>query len=163
MSARQNRLADGAGFAVAFLLCFAVAWLGAVIAAPPVAPWHAALHKPGWNPPRGLLRPVWTLLYALMAVAAGLVWRQRARKAVALPLLLFVLQLGLNLGWVLFFFGTHRLGLASGEILLLDLFAGATVFAFWHVSRMAAYLLAPYFVWVLFATALCWRIWRLNG
>ncbi len=31
--------------------------------------WYAELAKPAWNPPGWLFGPVWTVLYAMMAVS----------------------------------------------------------------------------------------------
>jgi tryptophan-rich sensory protein len=156
------RRGDWAGFAVAFLLCFAVAAIGGAVTAPAIPAWHAQLAKPSWNPPNGVFAPVWTTLYAMMAVAAGLVWRERARRPVRWALGFFLVQLALNLGWTLLFFGAHRIDLAANEILVLDGAVAATLLAFRPVSRAAAWLLAPYLAWSIFATFLCWEIWKLN-
>jgi tryptophan-rich sensory protein len=156
------RRGDLAGFAVALLLCFAVAAIGGAVTAPAIPIWHAQLAKPAWNPPNWIFAPVWTTLYFLMALAGGLVWRQRSRRSVALPLFLFLVQLALNLGWTLIFFGAHRIDLASWEILVLDAAIVATLVSFARVSRWSAVLLAPYLAWSIFATFLCWEIWKLN-
>jgi tryptophan-rich sensory protein len=156
------RLADWLGFAVAFLLCFGVAAIGGAVTAPAIPAWHAHLVKPAFNPPNWVFAPVWTLLYAMMAVAAGLVWRERGRRPVRLALGFFLVQLALNLGWTLLFFGARRIDLAANEILVLDGAVAATLLAFRPVSRAAAWLLAPYLGWSIFATVLCWEIWKLN-
>jgi tryptophan-rich sensory protein len=153
---------DWAGFAIAFLLCFGVAAMGGMVTAPAIPSWHAFLTKPSWNPPNWIFAPVWTTLYFLMALAAGLVFRRRAQVTVTLPLLIFLLQLALNLGWSLIFFGTHRIDLASWEILVLDAAIAATLVSFARVSRWSALLIAPYLAWSIFATFLCWEIWKLN-
>jgi tryptophan-rich sensory protein len=156
------RRGDWTGFAVAFLLCFAVAAIGGAVTAPAIPVWHAQLAKPSWNPPNWIFAPVWTTLYFLMALAGGLVWSQRSRRPVVLPLVLFLVQLALNLGWTLIFFGAHRIDLASWEILILDAAVAATLVLFARVSRWSALLLAPYLAWSIFATFLCWEIWKLN-
>jgi tryptophan-rich sensory protein len=96
-----------------------------------------------------------------MAVAAWLVWR-RGHAGARLPLILFAVQLTLNLAWSGLFFALRRPGLAFGEILLLWAAILATLLAFGRVSRLAAGLLAPYLAWVTFAAALNFAIWRLN-
>jgi len=156
------RLADWLGFAVAFLLCFGVAAIGGAVTAPAIPAWHAHLAKPAWNPPNWVFAPVWTTLYAMMAIAAGLAWRQRARRPVKPALVFFLFQLLLNLGWTLLFFGAHRIDLAANEILVLDGAVAATLLAFRTLSRTAAWLLVPYLGWSIFASFLCWEIWKLN-
>ena len=141
------------------LLCFAAASLGAIFTP---GEWYAALQKPTWNPPAWVFAPVWSTLYAMMAVAAWLVWKRGGFVAQRRPLTLFLAQLVLNAAWTPLFFGLHRPGLAFAEIILLWLAIAATLAAFRPVSRAAAWLLAPYLAWVGFAAVLNGTLWRLN-
>jgi benzodiazapine receptor len=125
-------------------------------------PWYRELVKPSWNPPAAVFAPVWTALYALMAIAAWLVWKRAGFAAAALPLALFGAQLVLNAAWTYLFFGLHRPDLAFFEIALLWLLILATTVAFWREQPVAGALLLPYLCWVGFAAALNFRIWRLN-
>jgi translocator protein len=140
-------------------LCYSVASLGAVFMP---GEWYAALKKPAWNPPGWIFGPVWTALYTMMAVAAWLVWRQGGWGEQRKPLLIFLAQLALNALWTPLFFGWHRPGVAFAEIVLLWLAIAATLTAFRSVSRVAAWLLAPYLAWVSFASVLNFTLWRLN-
>jgi benzodiazapine receptor len=148
--------------AASLALCFAVAGLGGYWTSLGLGPWYIALRKPPWTPPNRVFGPVWTVLYAAMAVAAWLVWRRRGLVGVGLPLALFALQLALNLAWTGLFFALRRPGLAFGEIGLLWAAILATQGAFGRVSRVAGLLLIPYLAWVTFAAALNLAIWRLN-
>jgi tryptophan-rich sensory protein len=142
------------------LLCFAAAALGGLFMP---GEWYASLKKPAWNPPGWIFGRVWTALYAMMAVAAWLVWKRGGFAAQRRPLALFLVQLALNAAWTPLFFGLHRPGLAFAEILLLWLAIAATIAVFRRVSRAAAWLLMPYLVWVSFAAALNFTLWRLNA
>jgi translocator protein len=142
------------------LLCFAAAAPGALFMP---GDWYAVLNKPAWNPPGWLFGPVWSALYAMMAVAAWLVWRNGGFAARRGPLGLFLAQLVLNAAWTPLFFGLQRPGVAFAEILLLWLAIAATLAAFRPVSRTAAWLLAPYLAWVTFAAVLNGTLWRLNA
>lgn len=141
------------------LLCFAAAAWGAMFG--PGA-WYASLNKPSWNPPGWLFGPVWTALYAMMAVAAWLVWRCGGFARQGRALMWFLVQLALNAAWTPLFFGLQRPGLAFAEIVLLWLAIAATIYAFRAVSRVATCLLVPYLAWVTFAAALNFTLWRLN-
>jgi tryptophan-rich sensory protein len=141
------------------LLCFAAAALGGLFMP---GDWYASLRKPSWNPPGWVFGPVWTVLYTMMAVAAWLVWRRGGFAAQRRPLTLFLVQLALNAAWTPLFFGLHWPGVAFAEMLFLWLAIGATLLAFRPVSRVAAWLLAPYLAWVSFAAALNFTLWRLN-
>ncbi len=122
--------------------------------------WYANLAKPLWTPPDFLFAPVWTLLYAMMAWAAWLVWRRRGWQS--RPFALYVAQLILNGAWSWLFFGLQRLDLGAVEIVLLLLLIIATTVEFWRASRWAGALLLPYAAWVGFAAALNAAIWELN-
>jgi benzodiazapine receptor len=124
--------------------------------------WYATLVKPSWNPPGWLFGPVWTALYAMMAVAAWMVWRRGGWKTQRGPLGLYLVQWALNALWTPLFFGLHRPGLALAEIVVLFLVLLATLIAFWRVRLPAGLLLVPYAAWVGFATFLNFTIWRLN-
>jgi benzodiazapine receptor len=153
---------DWIGCAALASLCFAVAGIGGAVTFPEIGSWHAHLNKPSFNPPNAVFGPVWTVLYLLMAMAAGLVWLRRGTPGVAIGLSLFLIQLALNLAWSFLFFGWHRLDLASYEILLLSTAIAATLIAFLRVQALAAVLLVPYLLWTLFASVLCWNFWQLN-
>ena len=86
----------------------------------------------------------------MIALAGWLLW-ERARRSPAMGL--WVAQLALNAGWSWIFFGLHQIGVALLEIILLWFVIGATILAAWRVSRAAAFLLLPYWLWVAFATA----------
>ena len=129
-----------------------------------VAPWHASLVKPAFNPPNWIFAPVWTILYALMAFA---VWRilrppltSTARRS---ALTLFFVQLALNAAWSWMFFGANSPLLGLINIVPQLLVVVATVFAFHRLDRVAAWCLVPLAAWVAFASALNLAIWRLNG
>jgi tryptophan-rich sensory protein len=143
------------------VLCFAAAALGGLSSRP--GDWYAQLRKPAWTPPGWLFGPVWTVLYAVMAVAAWLVWQRGGFTAQFLPLGVFLLQLLFNALWSPLFFGLHKPGLAFADIVLLWVALGATLVMFWKVRPVAGLLLVPYLVWVTFASALNFAIWRLNG
>ena len=138
---------------------FAAAALGAV-ATRQAPEFYAQLARPDWAPPGWLFGPVWTLLYALMGIAAWRVWRQ---AGFGTAIHLFLAQLALNALWSWLFFA-WRLGAAAfGEILLLWLLIAATVAAFFRIDRLAAALLVPYLAWVSFAAALTYAVWRANA
>lgn len=147
------------GLAGWLLVAFAVAAIGAV-ASVDAAEFYAQLRKPSWAPPAWVFAPVWSVLYALMGVAAWLVWRLPGSKGVALGL--FAAQLMANALWSWLFFAWHQGALAAVEVLVLLALIVATIVAFWRASHTAALLLVPYLLWVGFASLLTWTIWRSN-
>lgn len=150
------------GLAAFLLICFTAAGIGSFATYPAIPGWFASLNKPAWNPPSWLFGPVWTVLYAMMATAGWLVWRQLGLLAAATPLFFFAVQLMLNTMWSVFFFGLHNPGLAFVDIVFLWLAIAMTVYFFWRVRPLAGALLLPYLGWVSFAAVLNFTIWRLN-
>lgn len=136
---------------------------GSVFTAPSIAGWYAGIVKPAINPPPWVFAPVWTALFALMGIAAFLVWRSGwERKDVKIALGIFLGQLILNTLWSIIFFGLQSPGGAFFEIVILWLAILATMLAFAKISKRAAWLLAPYILWVSFAAYLNYAIWVLN-
>ena len=141
-------------------LCFAVAGLGGWATATSVDSWYPTLAKPGFTSPDWVFGPVWSVLYAMMALAAWLVWRRTGWRERALAL--FLVQLALNLAWSILFFGLQLIGAALVDILLLIALIAATTIAFWRIDRRAGLLLVPYLLWVGYASALNGAIWLMN-
>ncbi len=143
------------------LLSFAAAAIGA-LASVQAATFYQQLAQPSWAPPSSVFGPVWSVLYALMGIAAWLVWREGGWRRQRGVLALFVIQLALNVLWSWLFFGWHRGALAFADIVLLELLIVATVVGFWRVRPLAGALLVPYLCWVGFAAALNFVVWQLN-
>ena len=143
------------------VVCLGAGWLGSLLMRPAVMTWYEGLSKPNWTPPNWLFAPVWTILYVAMAVAAWLVWRRSGLAAD--PMQLFLLQLLLNVAWSAVFFRFRAPGLAFLEIGALWCAILLTAIAFGRTAPVAGWLMIPYLVWVSYATALNFAIWRLNS
>ena len=155
---RRKQLAGLAGW---LLVVFAAAAIGAA-ASIQAGPFYTSLVRPDWAPPPSLFGPVWSVLYALMGLAAWWVWRVGGFRKARGALTLFLVQLALNALWSWLFFGWHRGALAFVDILVLWALIGATVISFWRIRPLAGALLVPYFLWVSFAAALNYSVWQLN-
>ena len=138
--------------------------IGSVFTAPSIPSWYAGLIKPSFNPPAWIFGLVWTTLFALMGIAAFLVWRKGLDcRKVKIALGIFIGQLVLNTLWSIIFFGLRSPGGALFEIIFLWLAIFVTIIAFAKISKPAAWLLAPYLLWVSFASYLNYSIWQLNS
>lgn len=159
-AATSTRWVALAGF---LALCFGVAAIGGAVTATSVGTWYAGLAKPSFNPPAWVFGPVWTALYVMIALAGWRVWCRRERPGAPFALGAWGLQLALNLGWSLLFFGARLVGVALAEIVLLLVAIVLTAALFGRIDRVAGWLLVPYAAWVGFAAVLTAAIWRLNG
>ena len=158
---KKPTIANASGLIVALAACFVVAAVGAS-ASLQAGTFYAELIRPDWAPPATVFGPVWTVLYAMMAVAAWLVWKRRELPLARVALVLFVLQLVLNALWSWLFFGWNLGALSFLDIVILWALIVATLALFWRITPLAGVLLVPYLGWVTFASALNYQMWQLN-
>ncbi|TVR36190.1 MAG: tryptophan-rich sensory protein [Nitriliruptor sp.] len=144
-----------AAAAVFLLVAFAAGGIGSITQGTEVGVRYLALERPVWAPPSWLFGVVWPVLYLLIGVAAWRVWRAAGGvRAAGTALGLWLAQLVVNAVWPGVFFGLEAFGPAIAVILLLDVLVVATIVVFPRHDRLAAWLLVPYLVWILYATAL---------
>ncbi|MFD3513001.1 TspO/MBR family protein [Streptomyces sp. NPDC058657] len=159
-SRAARRAAGIPGLLGLLAVCFAVAGLGALASAD-AGTVYQSLDRPSWAPPGWLFGPVWTVLYATIAVAAWLVLR-RPKGSPRTAMAWWAVQLALNLAWTPLFFAAGEYGFAFLDICLLLAALAVTVVAFARHRRSAALLLVPYAAWVTFAAALNLSVWLAN-
>jgi translocator protein len=155
----QSRVSSASSYGVLALflvMSFATASFGTMF---PPDSWYTSLVKPSWNPPNWLFGPVWTVLYAMNAVAA---WRVYRRGSSLIPISVWILHLVPNALWSMFFFGMHRMDYALVNIVVLLCTIVTTAVLFFRQDRIAGLLMVPYFLWVSFATFLNWTLMSLN-
>lgn len=148
--------------AISILPVVAAILLGQAATFPNLAVWYAHLAKPSFNPPNWIFGPVWTTLYALMAIAVWRVLGSRRAPAKRTALTLFFIQLAFNAAWSWLFFGLHNPLLGLVNIVPQWLLVAATMLTFLRLDRFAGICLIPLTCWVAFAGLLNFEIWRLN-
>jgi tryptophan-rich sensory protein len=144
-----------------FVAVTALAAASGAIARP--GEWYAALNKPPGTPPDRLFPIAWGLLYALIAVAGWLVWRQAGLRRGLAALVPFAGQLGANGLWSILFFGLNWPWLALADLIVLWGLIVLTMVRFWRFSPTATALLAPYLAWVSYAGYLNLSLNLING
>ncbi len=161
MTSRSKR-AGAIGLIVFLALCYGRFYLGSMVTASSVGTWYQTLNKAPFNPPDRFFSPVWVLLYFMMAIAGWRVWKKQSSTAGRYALILFSVQLTLNLGWSVLFFGYQKVGLALLEMFVLIFTVILTTLHFWAIDRNAGILFLPYAVWLLFAAVLNGFIFFMN-
>jgi len=139
------------------ILCIALGMLSGAGVKPEVWQWFANLKKPELNPPGFIFGPVWTVLYTLIGIAGGRLWRSGNK----LLLTIFTAQLIFNFTFTTLFFRWQRLDLALVDIALLWL----SILLFMIASfkdKLLFFLFTPYFAWVSFAFHLNLEFYLLN-
>ncbi|MFH1452481.1 MAG: TspO/MBR family protein [Armatimonadota bacterium] len=160
---RESRLSDILRFFVSIIICQLAGIIGAFFTSASVSSWYVTLNKPSFTPPEWLFAPVWTSLYFLMSISLFLVWRKyKCEKQAGEALKIFMIQLLLNILWSLAFFGMEAPLSGLVIIIILLIFILITIVKFYNISKSAAILLIPYFLWVCYASVLNFYLWRLN-
>ncbi len=146
-------------FLVSIIICQLAGVIGAVFTTPEINGWYKSLNKPSFNPPSWVFGPAWTMLFILMGISLYIVW---SKKISFRNILIFAIQLAINILWSVVFFGMHSPSAAFFVLLLLWVAILFTIINFYKVSKIAAWLLVPYILWVSFAGILNLAIFLLN-
>ncbi len=147
-------------YILSVLLALAVGTLSGLISGGSMM-LYETLIKPPFSPPGWLFPVVWTILYVLMGIAAAKVWNTKHPERDT-ALTLYTVQLAVNFFWPIFYFLFAARLLALLWLLLLIYLVFLTLKYFNDISRPAAWLLLPYFVWLLYAAYLNLGTYLLN-
>jgi tryptophan-rich sensory protein len=126
------------------------------------ATFYRTLSLPEWAPPPGVFGPVWSILYAAMAVSAWMVWKRAGWRGAGGALALFCVQLALNALWSWLFFAWRKGDVALVDLAVLWVVVLIVTVRFFRVSKLAAALLVPYLLWLSFAGALNYAVVQRN-
>ncbi len=121
--------------------------------------WYLNLTKPSFNTPGWVFGPVWTLLYLMMGVAFGKLWKEKVQNKFLI--ILFLIQFIFNLLWSPLFFYCESIQWALIDILALWVSLIVLIFLSWS-KRTVFLLLLPYLIWVSFAVGLNFSLYQLN-
>jgi translocator protein len=150
-------------FVISLLITLSIGTVAGFVTTPQISNWYANLNKPSFNLPDWIFGPVWTVLYILIAIAAYLIWEKRNNRALFFHArTIYFIQLLLNFSWSIVFFGLHQILQALIIIGLLFISIMINIVVFKRMSKAAAWLLAPYLLWVAFASLLNFNIFILN-
>jgi benzodiazapine receptor len=149
------RLKSITRLALSLFLCLSVGIAEGLVTRPEITTWYAGLVKPSWTPTPLVFPIAWTVLYILMAISFWRLWDLETRSAARTTAMTwFWIQLTLNALWSPVFFGWHGTRTALVIIVGLLIAIAATMIAASRAERAAAWLLAPYLLWVAYATTI---------
>lgn len=143
-------------YIIEILIALAVGGLSAYLTRGAM-PHFEMLIKPPLSPPSYLFPIVWTILFVLMGISAGIVYT----KSGSVPFI-YRLSLIVNFLWSIIFFNMEAYLFAFIWLLLLLVLIILTVIDYYKIDKTAAYLQIPYLLWVCFAGYLNFFIWFLN-
>lgn len=149
-------------YAIAFALSYLTAGIGGALTE--LGPWYFALKHPDWKPPDPYFGVIWSVIFTLCAVSAGLAWRSaQSAEHKKRVVVLFGANAFLNILWSALYFKLQRPDWAVFEVVFLWLSIMLLVMGLWRLSKKASCLLIPYWVWVSVATVLNIETVKLNG
>lgn len=139
---------------VSLIIPLSVGAVAGMFTSQAVPNWYASLNRPSFSPPNWVFGPVWTTLYILLGTSFFLIWKENPSQQRSLAIKVFAIQMFLNFAWSFIFFYFNMIGFALLEIILLWISIAVTIFLFYKIKPIAAYLNIPYLLWVSFATIL---------
>ncbi len=149
------------GFVKAIIIAQTAGVIGSIFTYNTIGTWYSQLVRPGFTPPGWLFGPVWVVLYTMMGVASYIIWEKDtsdSRDAIGV----YAVQLVLNTFWSILFFGLRNPLYALIEIIVLWVAISYTIYKFYELDEVAAYLMVPYIIWVTFAAVLNYSVYVLN-
>ena len=146
---------------VAVAICLAVGWLSSLLNRAPIETWYPMLEKSSFTPPDYIFPIVWSVLYVLIGISAGLLYNVHTISKRPL-LILFAVQLLFNVSWSFFFFSMRSPILGFANLLILVALGVAYFIGTLWIKRPAAIFFLPYLAWILFATYLNFYIVAYN-
>jgi translocator protein len=125
--------------------------------------WYKTINLPDWTPSGSVMVLAWTIIFVLSSLSLLILWNKHSsEKNFGVIIALFVLNALLIVGWNILFFSHQQIGLAFFQAILLVANLILLIFLIWRLSPLAAYLLVPYSLYVLFSTVLTFNVWMIN-
>ena len=112
--------------------------------------WYENLQRPGWVPSADGFVVASTVAYLVLGLAGGRIW---VRAPSSLALTGWLVQLGLQLAWMVLFFGLWVPRWSMVEVVVLAIAAVATMVAARRSTRLGAWLLVPVVGWIGYLAA----------
>lgn len=126
-----------------------------------------SFNQPPLSPPGWLFPVAWTILYILMGIASYLIMRKKTinktdRSNRNKALWVYVIQLGFNFAWSLFFFLAGLYWFAFAWLMIMWVMIIILMVYAGRRSKAAVWCLLPYLLWCTFAAYLNFGVALLN-
>ena len=126
--------------------------------------WYGGLNTPVWAPPELFVAAIWGMLFITTVISLSLFCDRQATftKSLRNTVLMYMGNALLILLWNYLFFGIHTLVLALWVAIAVGISVLIIILRVKNASKMAAWLLAPYLVWVTYAVAINYAVILMN-
>ena len=117
----------------------------------PMKSWYIDLNQAPWTPPGWIFGVAWTTIMICFSVYLA----QLFKKSITINLiLLYSIQLVLNISWNYIFFNLHAIGYGLACIVALTVIVFIFLISYRKLLQYKSLLIVPYFLWLLIATSL---------
>lgn len=162
-----KKLNKFASFTISFILVFLTAFIGGIFTSRNIPTWYASINLPSLVPPSFVFPIVWNILFILMIISFYIILNTYKKNKSFIDLRksainFFIIQLILNVLWVILFFELNLLFISLIEIVILEVFIILTINKFSYINKTASRLLIPYVLWIFFAMILNFLVFLLN-
>ena len=148
---------------ISLVITLVAGFIGSFATSQSVKTWYLEINRPPITPPNWIFAPVWTALFILMGISFYLVWQKGIDyPGVKVAIIIFIIQLVLNVLWSFSFFALRSPKIGFVNILILWIMILITIIRFIKIAPVAGYLMIPYILWVSFASILNAWIMVLN-
>ena len=114
--------------------------------------WYLSLLKAPWTPPGWVFGFAWSIIMICYAFYMGLLYKTSSKTTTII--ILYLVQLVLNISWNPVFFKFHYLHLGFIVISLLTITVIFKLFFFYKAIKLKSFLILPYIIWLIIATSL---------
>jgi len=121
-------------------------------------PWYSSLSKSVLTPTDVTFAIIWPILYVFLAILGFKIFIKENLFSRKIKLI-YGVQLLLNWLWTPIFFGLHWVGMALCILSVMLILTGMLTVELHHRKKKLTLLIAPYFIWIIFATYLNGTIW----
>jgi tryptophan-rich sensory protein len=126
--------------------------------------WYDTIVMPSWHLSTYFFGTIWVVLYFLLGLSLWLVWDSKISEFNKQnAIILYGMQLFLNFLWSILFFRFHSESIAFLNITVLIVLVFISIIQIYKFSKMATWLLIPYFIWICFEGFLNFKILFLSG
>lgn len=124
--------------------------------------WYEDLNKSQLTPPSFLFGIVWPILYTSLGVSFYLAWRNEKCFPFCNALVVFLIQFLFNINWSRIFFKNQDIQSALHTVIYMIIFTILSIYKFYKINKLSAFLQVPYLLWISFAAYLNWYIYKNN-
>lgn len=146
-----------------YLILIVIVLIAGIIFSNQAKSWVQTLRKPSFSIPEPFTIIIWVVIYILLGWSSLIGYRSAPTGHDAMLInVAFIVNLGLNLLWLIVFFQHKDLRMSFWVLVLLLL---STIWLAWlvyRVNRMAGSLLLIYIVWLIFLVFYSWQLMSLN-